>query len=86
MYLVFIPEAFVLLLMINSSASQLQKSTFVLVYLQKREISCMNIITMVALPSNCFYMNLQETLNKNVLVLNILYEMRIFEEFIKDRN
>ena len=46
----------------------------------------MNIITMVALPSNCFYMNLQETLNKNVLVLNILYEMRIFEEFIKDRN
>ena len=75
-----------LLLMINSSASQLQKSTFVLVYLQKREISGMNIITMVAMPSNFIYMNFQKTWNKNILVQNILYEMRISEEFIKDWN
>ena len=86
LYLVFIPGAFVLLLMINSSASQLQKSTFGLVYLQKREISGMNIITMMELPSNFIYMNLQQTWSKNVLVQNILYEMRISEEFIKDRN
>ena len=75
-----------LVLMINSSASQLQKSTFGLEYLQKREIYCMIIITMVALPSNSIYTNLQETWNKNVLVQNILFEMRISEEFIKDRN
>ena len=46
----------------------------------------MIIITMVALPSNSIYTNLQETWNKNVLVQNILFEMRISEEFIKDRN
>ena len=55
LYLVFIPGAFVRLLMINSSVSQLQKSTFGLVYLQKREIYCMIIITMVALPSFCLH-------------------------------